>query len=315
MNVQVYLRLDPLVLAQPDFAMPALEHLLAKGSVSKNTNVFEAVLCQSFGIQKQLDWPAAALSWLGEGNEPGEYYWLYADPVNLQLQRDHFSLDLPAPVSMTSAEAEALSATMNRHFSGDGLQFCIAASGQWYLRIADPMEVTTCFVDQAGGRDIRNFLPTGPAAEKLHSLLNEIQMLLHEHELNQAREEQGLIVINSLWLSAGGRLPASQTQPKTVFTDKALAKGLARLTGRAALPFPGNFVFSADEHVMLVLDNKEQKDAQWLEPMLEALRDRRIKRLALDVFLHDQHVHVELKQSDMWKFWRKPQPLSSYFPW
>src|SRR5688572_9724802 len=134
MNVQVYLRLDPLVLVQPDFAMPALEHLLVKGSVSKNTEVFDSAVCQSFGIEKQLDWPAAALSWLGEGNEPEGYFWLYADPANLQLQRDHFSLNLPAPVSTTSAEAEALMATLNQHFSRDGLQFNIAGSGRWYLR-------------------------------------------------------------------------------------------------------------------------------------------------------------------------------------
>ena len=315
MNVQVYLRLDPLALAQPDFAMPVLEHLLAKGSVSKNTNVFEAVLCQSFGIEKQRDWPAAAVSWLGEGNEAQDYFWLYADPVNLQLQRDHFSLNWPAPVPMTSAEAAALSASLNQHFSQNGLRFCIAGSGRWYMRLDEPVAVTTSALDQAAGRDIRNFLPTGVGAEKLNSLFNEIQMLLHEHDVNQVREERGQMAINSLWFSAGGQIPISEIQPKTVYTQAPLAKGLALLAGRAAMPTATNFSEDERESVVLVLDSDEQNDAQWFEPVLKALRSRKIKQLSLDIFLHDQHVHAELKQRDMWKFWRKPQPLSAYFQW
>jgi len=317
MHVQVYLRLDPLVLAQPGFAMPALEHLLAKGSVTKNTEIFEAELCQLFGIEKQWDWPAAALSWLGEGNEPQDYFWLYADPVNLQLQRDHFSLNLPAPVPLAPAEAAALSASLNQHFSGDGLQFFIAASGQWYMRLDKAMAVATSSLSQAAGRDIRNFLPTGAAAEQLHNLFNEIQMLLHEHVVNLAREERGEMPINSLWFSAGGQMPRPQIQAKPVFSDNALAKGLAWLTGGAALPLPDNFTFFHDEpaSMLLVLDNSEQNDTLWFEPMLKALRARKIKHLILDIFVHDQHVHVELKPREMWKFWRKSQPLRAYFQW
>ncbi|HZV62628.1 MAG TPA: hypothetical protein VFF75_09440 [Methylophilaceae bacterium] len=317
MNVQVYLRLDPLALARPDFAMPGLEHLLAKGSVSKNTNVLDAVLCRSFGIEKQRDWPAAAVSWLGEGYEPQDYFWLYADPVNLQLQRDHFSMNWPAPVPTSSAEAEVLSALLNQHFSQNGLRFCIAASGRWYMRLDEPMAVTTSALDQAVGRDIRNFLPTGDGAEELNSLFNEIQMLLHEHDVNQVREERGQMAINSLWFSAGGQIPTFEIQPKTVYTHVPLAKGLARLAGTVAMPTSANLAFSGNEQesAVLVLDSDEQNDAQWLEPVLKAMRGREIKQLSLDIFLHDQHVHTELKQHDMWKFWRKPQPLRAYFQW
>lgn len=318
MHVQVYLRLDPLTLARPDFAMPALEHLLAKGSVTKNTEVFEAALCQTFGVEKQLDWPAAALSWLGEGNAPGDYFWLYADPVNLQLQRDHFTLNLPAPVPLTSAESGALSASLNQHFNENGLMFCVAVSGRWYLRLAYPVAVTTRFPSEAAGRDVRNFLPQGATGEKWHGVLNEIQMLLHEHPVNRMREEQGLPVINSLWFSGAGLVPLlAHVPPRTVLANDSLAKGLSHWAGRDALPLSPHFALSDAEYqdVLLVLDDAQQANAQWLASLLAALRRRDVKRLTIDIFIQDRHVHAALKPRDLWRFWRKPEPLESYFSW
>lgn len=314
MKCQVFLRLDPSRLAQPDFSMPILEHLLAKGSVTKDTNVLESLLCECFGLQRQLDWPAAALSWLGEGNAPGDYFWLFADPVNLQLQRDHFSINLPAPVPMTSSEAAALVASLNAHFAEDGGQFFVAASGQWYARLPYPLAVKTSWLAQAVNRDIRDFLPSGTAAENLHKLANEIQMLLHEHPVNKAREEQNLPVINSLWFSGTGLIPlAASTPPKTVFSEYPLAKGLASWAGRDALPLPADLLFPAED-AMLVMDNAAQ-DETWLEQLLAALGKRKIRQLTLDVFAADRHLHAELKPSDLWKFWRKPQALEAYFTW
>jgi len=318
MNIQVFLELDSLLLAQPGFAMPALEHLLAKGSVSKSTQVFEAALCEAFGIEKQLDWPVAALSWLGEGNDPGDECWLYADPVNLQLQRDYFSLNLPVPVPLDLAESEELIASLNRHFSEDGLQFSVAPSGQWYLRMASAVAVKTSFPTQAAGRDIRDFLPIGAEADKLRSVLNEMQMLLHEHPVNKAREERGEVIINSLWLSGSGRVPIQTLDSSiTIFTDIALAKGLALVAGNSSHPLPGDFSALDKElaHAMLVPGKSAQSDEQWLMPMSLALKAGKIRHLTIELFANDQHVHLEVYPVDMWKFWRKPQPLGACFQW
>lgn len=295
--------------------MPALEHLLAKGSVGKSTQVFEAALCEAFGVEKQLDWPAAALSWLGEGNDPGDYFWFYADPVNLELQRDHFSLNLPAPLPMDTSEASALCTSLNAHFCDDGWQFFVGSSGQWYMRLHYPFAVTTTSPAQAAKRDIRNYLPQGASAEKLHQLLNEIQMLLHEHPVNRLREEQGQPTVNSLWFSSSGHAPLSaHVQPRTVLSDHALARGLATWAGKEALPLPANLVLPSED-VVLVLDNAVQDTDTWLKQLQAALGKRKIVGLTLDIFALDQCLHVELKPFDLWKFWRKTKPLESYFTW
>ena len=40
-----------------------------------------------------------------------------------------------------------------------------------------------------------------------YRLINEIQMFMHGHEINQKRLENGLLPINSLWCWGGGQLP------------------------------------------------------------------------------------------------------------
>jgi hypothetical protein len=52
---------------------------------------------------------------------------------------------------------------------------------------------------------ITPFSCADPQQERwLKRLLTEVQMLLHHHPVNLARQEQGLPVINSLWCWAGG---------------------------------------------------------------------------------------------------------------
>ena len=314
MNVQVYLRLDPLLLGRPELSMPALEHVLAKGSVCKSTQVFEAALCEAFGVERQLDWPAAALSWLGEGNDPGDSFWFYADPVSLELQRDHFSLNLPVPVTMEASEATALCALLNAHFNEDGWQFHVAASGQWYMGSRHPFPVTTSSPASAAKRDIRNYLPQGMAAEKLQQLINEIQMLLHEHPINMTREEQNRPVINSLWFSASGHMPLTRVPPRLVWSDHPLAMGLAGWAGRDALPLPADDVLP-QEDAILVLDAARHDSELWAKQLSAALGAKKLAQLSFDIFAIDQHLHVVLEPFDMWKFWRKVKPLESYFAW
>jgi hypothetical protein len=323
MNYRIYLRLDPAQLTGPDTLMPSLQQLLANGAVATDSEPFEAVLCRSCGIGKQHDWPAAALSWLGEGNDPGDYYWLYADPVHFSLQRDHFSLTLPAPMPLPQTQSLTLLDSLNRHFYEQGLHFHVASSGRWYLRLAESVDMATFSIAQAGGRDVRDFMPQGADAEKWRSLLNEMQMLLHGQAINQAREDEGQPVINSLWLSCGGFLPEKpQTADKTICANDALARGAAMLSETRLLPLAGNFaehlqslagLDGKQEDVVLVLEELRQAEQEWFAPLLAALKGRRITRLNMEIFIQNRHLHAELKPLDLWKFWRKPRPLETYF--
>jgi hypothetical protein len=110
--------------------------------------------------------------------------------------------------------------------------------------------------------------------------MNELQMLLHDHPVNQAREERGEPVINSLWFWGNGVLPESVSAPgPEICADHALARGLARHAGIRCSPVPDNFslwrkgaaalVVRADaqcyDDVESWLEQFKQLEHQWLQ--------------------------------------------------
>jgi len=149
--------------------------------------------------------PNAALAWQQAGNETGSAYWLYTAPVHLVLQRDSFSLATPAPLPLEGDEINVLTNTLNRHFEADGMRF-YWHENLWFLRLEKNPDIQTSVPQAAINKDIGAFLPTGEGAIKWARFTNEIQMLLFEHPINQAREIKRLPILNSLWCYGGGQL-------------------------------------------------------------------------------------------------------------
>ncbi|MGB7815867.1 MAG: hypothetical protein WBL28_05915 [Methylotenera sp.] len=149
--------------------------------------------------------PNAALAWQQAGNQAGSAYWLYAVPVHLVLQRDSFSLAAPAPLSLESHEAAALTSAFNQHFASDGMQFFWHET-IWFLNLQSNPRIETTAPETASNKDIRAYLPKGDGAIQWANFTNEMQMLLFEHPVNQAREAKRLPVINSIWCYGGGQV-------------------------------------------------------------------------------------------------------------
>src|SRR6185436_8180005 len=114
-------------------------------------------------------------------------------------------------------------------------------------------------------------------------LLTEIQMLLHSHAVNAAREARGEPAVNSLWFWGAGRLPGRvQGRWKSVTSDEPLALGLARLAGAAAHALPE----SADawlehpatdgRHLVILDPAVEALERDWFAPLAAALRAGRV---------------------------------------
>ncbi|HZV97682.1 MAG TPA: hypothetical protein VFF74_01705 [Methylophilaceae bacterium] len=317
MNLQLFLTLHPADLGQSSNCLPTLEQLLAVAKLEKQEAILEPELCQMFGVTAQTDWPSAAISWLGEGEAVSGFYWLHAHPVSLLLQRDYFALAHPVPLDLHTNEAEALRQALNQHFEADGLQFVLSPAGRWYVRLDKAPQVQTAWPAKAIGRDIRPFMPQGPEAGRWLQLVNEIQMLLHEHPVNQAREAAGELPVNSIWFAGGGVLPAKpQSEVMTIFACNPLARGLAKLADLPGFDLPASFddiSAEAGENILLVLDDARSAERDWFKPLADALRRGRIKRLSLKVAGYDMLLSATLRPSDLWKFWRKPAKLQNYF--
>jgi hypothetical protein len=148
-------------------------------------------------------------------------------------------------------------------------------------------------------------------------LLTEIQMLLHSHPVNAAREARGEPAVNSLWFWGAGRLPGkTQSRWKSVTGEEPLALGLARLAGAAAHGLPASASAWLEQpphdgrHLVILDPVAEALERDWFAPLAAALRAGRIGMLSLHV--PDAGFSVETVRGDLRRFWRRPKALVLY---
>lgn len=57
------------------------------------------------------------------------------------------------------------------------------------------------------GKAILDYLPRGDGADVLNGIMNHAQMVLHSHQVNLKRKEEGSLPANSIWLWGHGKTP------------------------------------------------------------------------------------------------------------
>lgn len=125
-------------------------------------------------------------------------HWCMAAPVHFEARLDFLSLTADLRAALSPTEAEALRTHINAHFAADGLQLFQPKPGLWLLQIPEPLPCPQADPAAAQGGDIARHLPK--TAIKAASIINEIQMLLHEHQVNHERESRGQLAANGFWL-------------------------------------------------------------------------------------------------------------------
>src|SRR6266513_1569791 len=151
--------------------LAAAETLIARGRRRRRALCSpEAWLFGRFGVARQRDWPVA--------------------PVHLQVGRDSLGLADSTSFDVSRAESEALVEALNRHF-GQTMLFHPLQPARWYVRLQKTPDMQTTPAAAARGAALDEKLPSGSDAMRFHALMNEAQMLLHEHPINAEREARG----------------------------------------------------------------------------------------------------------------------------
>jgi hypothetical protein len=254
-------------------------------------------------------------------------YWLCATPVHLETRRNALILSDADALEIGIAEAAALTETLTQHLLGENIALHAPQPQQWFLRSDTQPAMTTSALDRAAGRDVRHQLPQGPDSRRWHRIMTEMQMLLHAHPVNAAREAAGRAPVNSVWLWGGGTLPAPAAAPfSAVWSNDHTARALAHHTGcriessplrlmpdRMDGADPGAHFFSTR---LLIAPLRQGNlsawsaavtalDRDWFQPLLQALKARRVSRVQL--ISNDPtgaHAFV-IQPRDLLKFWRK----------
>lgn len=329
--------------------LPALERLLSRGERQDSRDEgTEAWLFRSFGVPKQQDWPVAPLTLEWDGGKTGDGYWLRADPVHLKVERGEVILADSGVFSISRQEAETFTETLNRNLHEQGLLLCPLTPERWYLRLEKAPRLNTRPLPAAAGRNISDLLPQGEEGAAWRRLLNEIQMLLYPHPLNEEREARGELPVNSVWLWGGGVMPEAPEVSKedkppstllrtgfdAVFANDILARALAARSGtfHAALPGGAQDCLSFDPSgrgsVLVVLDTLRgvaqygdvygwreglvKLERAWFAPLLAALKTGRLSGLTLHAVEGEAIRSFTCSRVSPWKLWRGVKPFSSF---
>ena len=146
---------------------------------------------RDFGVERRGDWPLAALRLRALGLDPGRDWWLAADPVTLVAGRDDVRLAGPvvdlAATEADGADRRAQRALRRRRPRASSPRPPAPGSSAARDATRSRRDRWRCAI----GAPLRALLPEGPASRTWRRWGNEIEMLLHEHPVNRAREARG----------------------------------------------------------------------------------------------------------------------------
>lgn len=209
--------------------MPALQQMLKRrDSNTESLLESETLLLNRLGWSggENDDVPVAALERLGSGND-SEGYWFCVNPVNLQEDQNYLMMSYPSVLDLELEEARALTESINQHFAEDGWSLEVVDAQCWYLKLDKDPAIQTTPAWRAVGRDIFVLMPAGENSRQWHAWLMELQMLLFNHPINEARIEQGKAPVSGLWLWGGGELPKLTSTSTLLRGDSSFMQGIA----------------------------------------------------------------------------------------
>lgn len=260
-------------------------------------------------------------------------FWLRVEPLQMVPDRDTLVLIPPQDLAITDTESKALIEAFNAHFEQDRVQLEYGSPTDWYLRIAQPIDIQTVPLEKAAYQSVNERYPQGNAATYWHQLMNEVQMLFYTHPVNEARREKGWPEINSIWIWGEGQISADRVQPRenaTIWSTHPYLRGMARLTQSQAFKAPKNYQAWAEslnkgqvQHHLIHLEPPYQTlqnstgqewqsfllelEEQWFAGLLEALQQQEITSLFIDLGNQKRYY---LTPKHLKRFWRFKKALT-----
>ncbi|VAW45645.1 hypothetical protein MNBD_GAMMA04-874 [hydrothermal vent metagenome] len=324
--------------------LPALQTLLAKADRFAAQPQSSYALSSYLFHQPKFSKDSSAFAAIMAAAELNDYdrnaYWLRVDPVQMIADRDSLVLIPSNDLAITEEESKALLQAFNNHFEQDRVQLEFASAQHWYLRMALPVDLQTHSIESLAYQPVDGRYPTGNAATYWRKMINETQMLFFTHPVNEARREQCMPEINSIWVWGEGQLTDSsivERRDAMVWSDNLYLKGLATLAQSQLASSPSCYQAWQDSvnaqqerggekisHHMIqldpltnALDNMQQSEwiealkqleTTWFDPLMNALKQGEIDSL---LFEFGSASRYHLKPTHLNRFWRFKSTLNN----
>jgi hypothetical protein len=289
---------------------------LSKGRI-RSTDVPEEMFA---GVLREIGHtvPAeglAALRFWGQTSERAGVWMAAADPVHLEAHLDHLRLYALRGDEVSRPHLRELIDYLQETL-GDDERYAFVRLGQFaYLRGEEAIAtaaVSPCAID---GREPDEFMPAGDHATAHDRLLSELQMALHDHEVNQQRAAGGKRPVNSVWFWGGGTAPEKEARRiPPLFAYDPLFRGYWDSCTGVIEPWTGNFDealnIAPDGFVAIAPDAMDSLQPEVMADCLENLRHivKRGDLRKLTLLFHDG-LKIEIGKTDAFRFWRTVSPL------
>jgi len=253
--------------------------------------------------------PVAALTRSLDAGDAATALWVRADPAWVMADAVTLRLMACGEVGLSRDECDALARTLKPLFGDAGFPLEATTPSRWYLRCPIGAQLPAFSPPSAAlGDDIARHLPDGDGGRRWRHLLNEAQVILHNHPVNAARAQRGAVPVNSLWFWGAGRLPDwVRTASSDVYSADDLVRAFA---ANAAIPVIDDEASAlaeihADTHRLIDLATARdatELDQQWFGPTAKLLADRALSTLHLH-FASGERYHY--RHGHRWRFWRR----------
>jgi hypothetical protein len=238
-------------------------------------------------------------------------------PVHLHATRDHLILMGQNQIGLTEAEStQLLNVALPLLTEDFGHKLLFHNQYYWFIPAGPFSKLASYSVEQAHGRNVDWWMPHDTdeqdVAKRWRKLQNEIQMLWHIDSVNEARQENGLPSINSIWISGIGKLsdvqaPLAVTQAKHIFGQHPLLSGLAKVCD---IPFNANASIEQFTNAFAWVNNPE---ILWPQLITQLLKNQLDELLIIDFpggKIRERIFTMRDIQKKSWMFWKKPRILS-----
>ena len=219
--------LDPAFLEND---LPALNHFLRYATPVKNRFFeLEPILSACMGWKDHPVLPFAQ-SYVDQEAIDGHRYLLFK-PVHLKADMHNAIVVAIEESQKNTDDINILINDLEVYFNVD----CDIQSipfGNWlmHLKQCDPPRHYPHYLSVIGMK-ADPYIEQSKAMLPWYKLMNEMQMYLHQHEINQNRLETGLLAINSLWFWGAGSWTPDSTNSVGWFCDDELLRQFARVSG------------------------------------------------------------------------------------
>ncbi len=208
-----------------DLQLPQLARLLARLAPSTRIGTDEASLTPPHerALADALGWQGAdgCLPWAarlagddgiaGIGNAP----WGLLTPVHWQVSAEGVTLVDPDALALAEGESRALLGAVRHLFESEGWRVQWGAPLRWYASHESLRDLPCAALDRAIGRAVDEWMRPGPRLALVRRLQSEVQMLLYQAPVNDAREARRALTVNSFWLhGCGAAQPTAGAAPQ-----------------------------------------------------------------------------------------------------